>query len=309
MLVWGWRIPFLAALPIVVVALVLRARMSESSLFLGAKEHPIRVEEDVEQVAQEAKQLKLARGYDSSGPTAASSLSKAHDASHTKARARCAAVIEHAPVAQLLRHRALPLLLDMLFVGWLSSCLYVVYAWIPAALRKAKVMSTLMSLGMAMSSLAAEFIGIVLGGWVAPRMPNLIVCAVSAPVVSFFVLGTLGAMDYRSVPGVWIMHNTALGLAGFVLGLHAASFVHIYDVRMRSTGFSLAYNAGCALGGTAPAIVTALSIATTASVAVQRLIPAVWLLCLSVPAAAGALWLLKLAPSVNRCGRTPRASK
>ena len=34
------------------------------------------------------------------------------------------------------------------------------------------------------------------------------------------------------------------------------------------------------------------------------LIPAVWLLCLSVPATSAALWLLRTSPAANRCGQS-----
>jgi hypothetical protein len=69
-------------------------------------------------------------------------------------------------------------------------------------------------------------------------------------------------------------------------------------------GFSLAYNAGTALGGSAPAIVSAISLALQDRAPLaSRLAPAVWLCGLSVPAAGAALALLRLAPRVNRCGR------
>lgn len=67
------------------------------------------------------------------------------------------------------------------------------------------------------------------------------------------------------------------------------------------TGFSLAYNAGTALGGTAPAITTALitRFKTDGAAAPAHLAPSIWLVALAGPAAAAALWLMRAAPQVR----------
>jgi hypothetical protein len=291
MLLWGWRVPFLAAIPIIAVALVLRVQMQESSEFLALKGAPA-----------------PAAGGGADGAAAASPAGGSGGGCCSRRQPGSVLVeaVTQFPAAQLLRRAPLGFILQAVYVSWLSSVLYVVFAYIPAAVRADKVMPPIVSLGMVLTSLAAEFAGIVAGGWAAPRMPCLVVCSVTAPIISLFVLGTLGAMDSRSVAAIWILHNLGLGLAGFVFGVHAACFVYVYAVAIRSTGFSLSYNVGCALGGSAPAIVTALQLATgkSAQTLASRLIPAVWLLALSVPAAGACLWLLRVAPLVNGCGRS-----
>jgi hypothetical protein len=67
-------------------------------------------------------------------------------------------------------------------------------------------------------------------------MPCLLACAAAAPLLSGFVLATLGVVETGSVAGIWIMHNAALAACGFLLGVHAACFVYIYAVDTRSTG-------------------------------------------------------------------------
>jgi hypothetical protein len=68
-------------------------------------------------------------------------------------------------------------------------------------------------------------------------------------------------------------------------------------------GFSLAYNSGSALGGTAPAIVSAIQIAVKAQPLAWQLAPGIWISCLAALAAAAATGLLWAAPLVNRSGR------
>ncbi|GBF91029.1 hypothetical protein Rsub_03884 [Raphidocelis subcapitata] len=275
LMLWGWRVPFLSAFPIVIVALVLRTRMAESQEFAAAH----RAGGDKEAAA----------------PAGAK-------------RATAGELLRRVPVAQLMRQRPLGFLADCIYVAWLSSAIYVTYGWLPAALRNRGIMAPIVSLGMCLTSLAAEFVGIVAGGAVAPLVPCLAVAAASAPLVSLFLLGTvavLGAGSPAAAGVTWAMQNVSLGLCGFVLGLHAACFVFIYALDMRSTGFSLAYNGGTALGGSAPAIVSAIALALEQRAPLaSRLAPAIWLCCLSVPAAGAALALLRLAPRVNRCGQS-----
>lgn len=116
------------------------------------------------------------------------------------------------------------------------AAIYVTYGWLPAALRNQGIMAPLVSLGMCMTSLAVEFAGIVAGGAAAPRAPCLAVAAAAAPLVSLVILGTVAALDARSAAGAWVLQNLSMGLCGFVLGLHAACFVFVYALEMRSTG-------------------------------------------------------------------------
>lgn len=372
MAAWGWRVPFLAALPIVAVALFLRLRMRESDVFVAAREARLLLQEGRGgaggELSPAAGGVKAGtpKGADGGGPAAAGGAGPARKA-RRGAGPRCGP-LAGAPLAQLLRRRWLAWCMDVAFVTWLASLLYVVYAWLPAALRSTGVMTPMLSYGMVMVSLAAEFGCILLGGWVAPRTRALALAAAGAPLASALCVGGAAAAGARSAGGAWAVQNAALGAGGLLLGVHAAAFVYIYPPEMRSTGgrararsavglcsgaggaagagavaalphagarggahggpcdrhcrrrpfapllcppplplplppgFSLAYNTGCALGGASPAVVTALQMAAPHA-RLAGLIPGLWLLILSAPAAAAALALLALAPQADTCGR------
>jgi hypothetical protein len=63
-----------------------------------------------------------------------------------------------------------------------------------------------------------EYVGILLGGWVALRTPCLVLCSASTWLLSLFCLGTIAIFDTGSVAGAWIMTNLGLGWCGFALG-------------------------------------------------------------------------------------------
>jgi hypothetical protein len=299
MISWGWRVPFFVAVPIVATALLLRAHMHESGEFLAARGRD-------RAVAGEAKGSMSAAPSVTSAGSLAVALSSGPAAAETAPAPRCSAacVPREMPVVRLLRGSWLGLALDVAFIAWLSSSIYVVYGWLPARIRSQGIMPPLTSFGMVFTSLVTEFACILAGGWAALRVPStLVACAAAAPLVSACFFAAIAVVDTRSVAGAWLVQNVGLGLCGIVLGIHAAAFVYIYPTSTRSTGFSLAYNTGCAIGGAAPAVVSALSIAAQrGSVDFSRFVPALWLLVLSVPAAGAALGLRRVAPLVDSCG-------
>jgi hypothetical protein len=87
-LLWGWRVPFLSAFPIVIVALVLRGHMAESQGFLAA------------------------HACDGEAPAPTPPVCSGEAAS---------GLLRRMPVAQLLRQRPLGFLADCVYVAWLSS--------------------------------------------------------------------------------------------------------------------------------------------------------------------------------------------
>jgi hypothetical protein len=132
-MLWGYRVPFLSAFPIVFTALLLRWQMPESDEFLASR-----------RAAQEP--APAGAFSDSAGDALAAPHPKAAAPGAGRAAPRGAAA--RIPLARLLRTQWLGLLLDTLFVAWLTSVIYVVYAWIPSQLRSRKIMVPLTSLGM-----------------------------------------------------------------------------------------------------------------------------------------------------------------
>ena len=221
LLLWGWRVPFLSSLPIVAIALILRIRMGESSAFLRSKQ---------------ARSSDQAAGspLDVKGDDDAECGVQA--APHNQQHKTVGMLAGRVPLLAMLRSCWLPFALHAAWVIWFSSCIYVIYAYVPATVRKLGVMTPLVSYGMAMTSMALQFSGAILGGWAARRLPCMAVCAAAAPLLSAFVLATLAVLRTGSAAGVWAMQNVGLGATGFLLGLHAASFVWLYSVNVRSTG-------------------------------------------------------------------------
>lgn len=312
---WGWRIPFLAALPIFVTALLLRVHMRESEEFISSKALLASGggASDGVGASPSPQRVSSTGGCGSTRPKRPNHLECGQDAAGLSDVSVLLPgslrpppgppLLQRVPLAQLLRMRPVGLLMDVLFVAWFASGLYVVYAWMPANLREKHGMRPIASYGMVLTSLVMEFCGILLGGWAARRLPCLLACAVAPPLFSLFALATIAVFDSGSLAGSAIMQIVCLALFGSALGVHASAFVYVYAVTIRSTGFSLAYNIGCALGGTAPLIVTAIQFSVSAS-STARFIPALWLLCLSVLASLASLVLLKVAPLVNTCGKT-----
>ena len=284
MKVWGWRLPFLVAIPIVGTAVLLRTFMVESAEFLRAQEQ-----------RRAGAELKKTSG----------ASDRVGSSSATPPPPSPCCTSEGFPVMCLLRRRGVAFALDVLYVAWLASAIYVIYGWLPSRIRTTGIMPPLVSFGMVFTSLVVEFASVLAGGWVATHVPCLRFAAVAAPLISASFVAAIAIVDMRSIAGAWLVQNVGLGLCGLVLGIHAASFVYIYPTPIRSTGFSLAYNTGCAIGGAAPAVVSALLLAVQqrGDADVARFMPALWVLLLSVPAAAGALGLFRIAPLVDSCGR------
>jgi hypothetical protein len=102
---WGWRLPFLVAVPFVVTAFLLRVHMVESDEFLAVRRveggHADEEHQGKVQVATPAAREALGQ----------SALSWAG---------------HRLPMVRLLRRRPIGLLLDVTFVTWLASAIYVV---------------------------------------------------------------------------------------------------------------------------------------------------------------------------------------
>jgi hypothetical protein len=139
MLLWGYRVPFLSAFPIVLSALLLRAQMPESDEFLAARRPAKAGAEPGAPAAAEGDAASQA-GMLPPGP--------ASDGKGALAGGAGAGAAASIPLARLLRRQWRGLLLDTAYVAWLTSVIYVVYAWVPSALRTRKVMAPLTSLGM-----------------------------------------------------------------------------------------------------------------------------------------------------------------
>lgn len=113
MLLWGWRIPFLLSLPIFATALLLRTYMRESDEFLASK------------AAAGGAALAPEADPDAKAASGTAPLLAGGSGDARAARCGCAGRV---PLLRLFRTAGLGFALDMVYVAWLVSTIYVVYA-------------------------------------------------------------------------------------------------------------------------------------------------------------------------------------
>lgn len=218
LLAWGWRLPFLAAVPLGLAVVWARRRLSESTDFVRAA-RPV--------------------PFPDQG---------------TPGAARLSAALALPAVARLLRTRPRTVTAGMLVAGAFSATVTLWFVYVPAFLLSARHASALTALGPAAAGLLACAAAAPFAGSLSDRVGRPPVLIGSCLVLALiWPITTHLTLDGPSSVGL-VLASLAIGagLSGFVL---ASYLPDTFAVAERATGIGLTYGVGTAvLGGVAPLV-------------------------------------------------------
>jgi MFS family permease len=235
---WGWRLPFLASVVLIALALYVQLRLEDTAAF---RELVARKEQrDAQAAAEHARRTGI--GIDA-------------------ARAALAAERQPSPVLEALKTypREIALAAGSFIAAQVTFYIHVAFVIAYG--------SGASGLGIPRSAmLAAVLIGsavgipsVIVAAMLSDRYGRRRVMMLGAALMAVWGFALFPLIDTRSL--VWISVGIGVGqvLVGAMYGPQAAFFAEIFSTRVRYSGASLGYQIGSILGGAfAPVIATAL---------------------------------------------------
>ncbi len=278
---WGWRVPFLLAGPLGLIAVYFRMKIEESPAFQASLD------------AQEAARKALPSGL---GVVAEDDLSSAGfvsergagatDASLATAAAAAVAATAKGPIG-IVRAYWRQIILAMILVAAANTVGYALTSYMPTYLTSSKGYDELHGTLLTIPVLVVMAACIPLTGHLSDRIgrrPVLWIGAISTVVLSIPAFLLIG------VGQVW---STLLGLAlvafpvTFYVANLASALPALFPTASRYGAMGIAYNFAVAIfGGTTPFIIAALIAATG-----NDMMPAYYLMATSIIGAIGIYFL------------------
>ncbi|MDQ6752142.1 MAG: MFS transporter [Actinomycetota bacterium] len=260
---WGWRVPFLLAGPLGLIAVYFRLKIEESPAFQASLD------------AQEA-----------AGEALPSGLGVADETDASSAGAGAAAATAKGPVG-IVRAYWRQIVLAMILVAAANTVGYALTSYMPTYLTSAKGYDELHGTLLTIPVLVVMAACIPLTGRLSDRIgrrPVLWIGAISTVVLSIPAFLLIG------VGQIW---STFLGLAlvafpvTFYVANLASSLPALFPTASRYGAMGIAYNFAVAIfGGTTPFIIAALIAATG-----NDMMPAYYLMATSIIGAIGIYFL------------------
>jgi MHS family proline/betaine transporter-like MFS transporter len=215
LLAWGWRLPFLAAVPLALAVFAVRRRLRESSEFVRAHVVPSLEEDDQED--------RTGPGQAAVGPTLA-------------------------VVTRLIQDRPRTVLSGILVSGAFGVTVNLWFVYIPAYLLATGRASAAAALGPAAAGLLATVVFAPLAGALSDRLgrPRVLIGA----CVALCLLWSAAAGRVMSGGG-WLTFTLAsLGVGAALSGFVLASYLpEAFAVADRATGVGLTYGVGSGVFG------------------------------------------------------------
>jgi MHS family proline/betaine transporter-like MFS transporter len=277
---WGWRVPFLLAGPLGLIAVYFRMKIEESPAFQAALE------------AQEAAAKGLSAGDTWAPAQAAGLVSRDREpdtavlAREAAAAAAAAAATAKGPVG-IVKAYWRQILLAMILVAAANTVGYALTSYMPTYLTSSKGYDELHGTLLTIPVLVVMAVCIPLTGHLSDRIgrrPVLWIGAVSTVVLAIPAFLLIG------VGQVW---STLLGLAlvafpvTFYVANLASALPALFPTASRYGAMGIAYNFAVAIfGGTTPFIIAALITATG-----NDMMPAYYLMATSIIGAIGIYFL------------------
>ncbi|GAB49787.1 MFS transporter [Mobilicoccus pelagius] len=221
MLAWGWRVPFLLALPLGAIAMFFRLRIEESPAF------------------EKTKALSDATAAASSdAPTGTSTTADA---------------AQPLGLGGLLRHHWRPILIAVALVGATNTAGYSLTSYMPSYLEANHGYTGLQASLATIPALVALSIAVPFVGKLSDRIGRKPVYAVA--IVSTIVLTVPAYLMMANPSLVWVSMLMLAFSVTFYVAISASALPALFPTASRYGAMAIAYNISVSLfGGTAPMI-------------------------------------------------------
>ncbi|PSC68521.1 Alpha-ketoglutarate permease isoform B [Micractinium conductrix] len=320
LLVWGWRIPFLLAFVTALLGYYLRAGLPEPKAFLNAQRaEKKRIEKEAmangEAVGDMAhavstKSMASIKSEDSGvdgeslaeeayeAPEEEGALTKLHGHHHSKI-----------PIFRVLMNNWLGLLINVMYMAWVSAAFYGMASWAPNQLIDKTLVHkapTIVMQGIVIVSMLSNAVGLYLTGHMFDKgvkaiwiNAGVMLAGMGTCVGVFYGVWETPYATQAKTLACWFL----IPLFQFIVGMAMASVVlpatRIYAPLERTTGFSFAYNCGYGVvGGLTPFVVT--SIIGDLDPALKAYAPSFWMLALGGASLLGCYLMKLYSPRLNK---------
>lgn len=277
MLVFGWRLPFLATIISASAALALRLHMPEPHEFVQEQQvlqdthDPAAVlsvasmkhncssslkqqqqhiqaasfaasDSDVESGVQLQKQTQLDVATEGKQQPQGGPITTA--TTITASTARQPGCCGSLPIAMLLRWHWAAVLLQFLFEAWVSCSFYTLTTWLPLHMHTALGVPLNLTRGMLIVNLLVCVVTQLAAGHASDMGLPRLWSAISVYIIGGAIVGPimLYGMQPNNVAAAWLQQALLLALVGWVLGIIPATCSPIYPPSVRTTGFNLGHN-------------------------------------------------------------------
>lgn len=235
MLVWGWRIPFLIAFLTALLGFALRRGMPEPHAFLEAARSQRALAGDVESdysFKMDKLDNKSIKSISITEEEEQGTLSKFQGTSRSKV-----------PLFRLLRNNYLGLIIQVLFMAWVSGAFYLVVSWLMESLKKSG-MPPINVQGLLITALLFNSAGLLGTGCAFDKGMKAIhanaIILLAGLGASFILFLAISLSQFATWSLVCLMQ--------LIIGSAMADVVlpctRIYDPLERTSGFSFGYNFG-----------------------------------------------------------------
>ncbi len=263
---WGWRLPFIASVVLVMLSIFIHMRFEETTAF---------------RELQEAEQARQA--------DAAAELAAKLGIDRADAADRLAQEQRQSPALQALRQYPRQILLAAgTFVGMQTSYYLLVSFSLAYGTGPAGGMTTSTMLAAVLLGAVMMVPGVFFGAWLSDRRGRRGVICISALLLAAWAFAVFPLIAGGTLASAAIGLCVGQFLNGMIFGPLAALYTETFATRVRYSGMSLAYQLGTLIGGAlAPLIATALFARYGSSVPISAYVAAMCLI------SALAAWLIR----------------
>lgn len=297
MLIWGWRIPFLCAFVTAILGFVLRLGMPEPHAFLAAARAEKAYLEnrdpsmELDTLPTHKSEMSLKDSDSDDGEPEEGVLSRFQGHTHSKV-----------PIFRLIRNNWAGIIIQVMFMAWVSAAFYLTVSWLMVGLRKGGPMiSVIESQGILIVSLVFNAVGLVATGWGFDLGLRSIYANALVVVIGMGVGAGVFYGAWTSAVAAWTLTSLMQLIIGSAMALVVLPCTRIYEPLERTSGFSFGYNTGYGiLGGLSPMIVTSIKNDLGATTHIANFAPEFWLLGLGVLSVIGCFLLKAYMPRLNK---------